>query len=518
MSKQYDALVIGAGHNGLACAAKLARAGKKVMVVEANAELGGLAATTEFAEGFKASVAHTLPQLTDKLVKDLELHKHGFSFASEHLETLGLKEDGSDALRVTGDTVTGVSQDQVDAYKRYSAQMQKFAKAIAAFWQKKPPMIGDKSWASVSTGIQFGLNLRLLGKTDMREFTRMIALPAQDVMDEQFEDEHLKAVLAWDYTMGNKLAPRSPNNAMINWLYRLAGDASGFNKLPIAKGGMKGLIDALAASATSAGAVIKTNAAVKKVVVDEETATAVGVELADGEVVHAKAIISNADPKTSFIKLLGTRYIDIQFTHRINRTRTDGQTAKMHIAIKGEPKFNGVSRADGRMIIAPKMSYIENAFDSSKYGEIAQDPAMEIVVPTMHDASLAPEGHHVISITIPNVPYKVKAGWETEKANLQSAILNKLEAYAPGIKDQIVASDLLTPVDLESRYNVTGGHWHHGELALDAWWMNRPTYEASQYKTPIDGFYLCGAGAHPGGGVMGAAGSNAADVVLAASK
>jgi len=514
MSTQYDALVIGAGHNGLACAAKLARAGKKVIVIEANSELGGLAATHEFADGFKASVAHTLPQLTEKLVKDLELSKHGFAFANDHLETLGLKEDGSEALRVTGDTVIGVADDQVAAYKGYSAQMQKFAKAIAAFWQKKPPMIGDKSWASITTGMQFGLNLRMLGKKDMREFTRMIALPAQDVMDEQFEDEHLKAVLAWDYCVGNKLAPRSPNNAMINWLYRLAGDASGFNKLPIAKGGMKGLIDALANSATSAGAEIKTSTRVKKIVVED--AVAVGVELESGDVIKADAIISNADPKTSFLKLLGTVNLDIQFTHRINRTRTDGQTAKMHIAVKGEPKFNGVSRADGRMIIAPKMSYFENAFDHSKYGEISQDPAMEVVVPSMHDQSLAPAGHHVISITVPNVPYNVKAGWDVEKPNLEAAILNKLEQYAPGIKDQIVAKELLTPVDLEANYNVTGGHWHHGELALDAWWMNRPTYEASQYKTPVKGFYLCGAGAHPGGGVMGAAGTNAADVVLAA--
>jgi len=515
MSKQFDALVIGAGHNGLACAAKLARAGKKVMVVEANKELGGLAATHEFAEGFKASVAHTLPQLTEKLVKELELNKHGFAFANEHLDTYGLKQDGSDALRISGNTITGVAVDQVDAYQSYSAQMKKFANAIATFWQKKPPMIGDKSWASISTGMQFGLNLRLLGKKDMREFTRMIALPAQDVMDEQFEDEHLKAVLAWDYCVGNKLAPRSPNNAMINWLYRLAGDASGFNKLPIAKGGMKSLIDALASSATSAGAVIKTGDAVKSIVVDDQTNAAVGVELVSGEVIHATSIVSNADPKTSFLKLLGARHIDIQFTHRINRTRTDGQTAKMHIAIKGEPVFNGVERADGRMIIAPTMSYVENAFDHSKYGEVSEDPAMEIVVPTMHDVSLAPEGHHVLSITIPNVPYTVKDGWDVEKPKLEAAILKTLEHYAPGINGQIVATELMTPVDLEARYNVTGGHWHHGELALDAWWMNRPTYEASQYKTPITGFYLCGAGAHPGGGVMGAAGSNAADVVLA---
>jgi phytoene dehydrogenase-like protein len=245
-----------------------------------------------------------------------------------------------------------------------------------------------------------------------------------------------------------------------------------------------------------------------------EQGQAAGVELASGEKIRAGKIVSNADPKTSFFKLLGARHLDIQFTHRIKRLRTDGFVAKLHLALDRLPEFTGLAKPEGRLLLTPTMQYIENAFDAAKYGGYAQDLPMEVLLPSVYDTSLAPAGQHVLSAQIQYAPYSVKDCWDSHRENFQENAMATLERFAPGIRDCVIASELLTPADLEQQFGVTGGHWHHGEFALDNWWMNRPTYGASQYRTPVPGFYLCGAGAHPGGGIMGVAGSNAARAIL----
>jgi phytoene dehydrogenase-like protein len=290
----------------------------------------------------------------------------------------------------------------------------------------------------------------------------------------------------------------------------MSGDLTG--GLPLARGGCGGLTDALAAAARAFGAELRLGTPVVRVKVEQGRAT--GVELAGGEVINAARIVSNADPKTSFFKLLGARHLDIQFTHRINRLRTDGQVAKLHLALDRLPDFTGLARPDGRMLLTPSMACIEDAFDAAKYGGYARELPMEVLIPSLRDDSLAPAGAHVLSAQVQYAPYAVDGGWDTHREHFLDNSLATLERYAPGIRDCIVASELLTPADLEQQFGVTGGHWHHGEFALDNWWMNRPTYGASQYRTPVPGFYLCGAGAHPGGGIMGAAGSNAARAIL----
>ena len=217
---------------------------------------------------------------------------------------------------------------------------------------------------------------------------------------------------------------------------------------------------------------------------------------------------------TSFFKLLGARRLDVQFTHRIKRLRANGFVAKLHLALDSLPDFTGLDKPDGRMLLAPSMQVIENAFDQAKYGDYARQLPMEALIPSVHDSSLAPAGKHVLSAQVQYAPYQVNGGWEKHRAQFLANALDTLAAYAPGIRDQVVASELLTPADLEQQFRVHGGHWHHAEFAIDNWWMNRPTYGASQYKTPVPGFFLCGAGAHPGGGIMGAAGANAARAIL----
>jgi phytoene dehydrogenase-like protein len=238
------------------------------------------------------------------------------------------------------------------------------------------------------------------------------------------------------------------------------------------------------------------------------------VRLASGEVLRADCVVSNADPRTSFLTLLGARHLDIQFTHRINRLRTGGMVAKLHLALDRLPAFTGLEQPAGRLLLAPDMDMIENAFDAAKYGAYARDLPMEVILPSLQDDSLAPAGRHVLSAQVQYAPHDLKGGWDQARGAFLETVIDNLARYAPDIRDCIVASELLTPADLERQFHVTGGHWHHAEFAIDTWWMQRPTYGASQYATPVPGFYLCGAGSHPGGGIMGIAGANAARAVL----
>ncbi len=513
---EYDAVIIGGGHNGLVCAGYLAKAGKKVLVLEANDNVGGMAASHPFADGYTASVAQTLPQLSTRLIKDLNLKQHGFELAHDGLPTTALDIDGNH-IQINGSSLHGVSDQDNKAYLEFIQMMEKYCNAVKPFWGKTPPRIGSGNWQDNATLAQFGWKLRTLGKTDMAEFMRVIALPAQDLMDEFFDSPLLKAALSWDFNVGNKLAPRSPNNAILNQLLRNIGDlapANSYNSgaMPLPKGGMGGFVSALQKSVESLGVSIQTSCRVQQVVVEDHQIR--GVLLENGKKIECPCVISNADPKTSFFKLLGARHLEVQFAHRINRNRNKGMVAKLHLALDDLPGFNGLKQINGRLLITPSMAYIESAYDHAKYGEMSEQLAMEILIPSIQDPSLAPAGKHVLSANIQYVPYEIKGGWQQHKPALLENALSKLEQYAPGIRQRVTAHELLTPQDLEAKFNVEGGHWHHTELCIDQWWMNRPTYGASQYKTPVSGFYLCGAGSHPGGGVMGLAGKNAAAEVI----
>ncbi len=353
-----------------------------------------------------------------------------------------------------------------------------------------------------------GLNVRMLGKTDMHEFMRITALPTRDLMDENFDHELLKAVLSWDGLIGSKLAPRSPNHAVLAMLYRRAGEQHG---------SVGNLIKALHNAASASGTEIRTGTSVQRILVraNEEGLVAHGVKLANGETIEADRVISAADPQTTFLKLVGVENLEIEFTNRIRRLRCEGYVAKLHLALNSLPNFTGLTEPAGRMIIAAEMDAIEFAFDDAKYGECSQHPVMEIVIPSINDTSLAPEGQHVLSAHVMYAPYQHKGGWdETARETFAQRVIDTIARYAPGIRQQIIHSELLTPLDLEQQFNVTGGHWHHTEFALDQALMMRPTYEAAQYSTPIPGLYICGAGSHPGGDLTGGPGHNAAQEIL----
>lgn len=510
----YDTVIIGAGHNGLICATYLAQNGQRVLVLEASDTLGGLAATREFHPNFKVSVAHTVSHFSAKVAKDLNLAAHGFKVDSTPMPTVGLNTSGEHIILERGEVV-GVSDEDAASYRDYRRLLQRFVDLLKPFWLKTMPRIGNNSLSELMTFAQLGLKLRLLGKQDMSEFMRVASLPARDLMDENFDSKLLKAMLSWDGLIGSKMAPRSPNATVLALLYRMTGEHGGAHAIPA--GGIEALVKALHSAATSAGAEVKIRAKVDRILIqgNEGGLQATGVKLANGEFITANCVVSATDPKRTFLDLVGVENLEIDFTNRINRLRCDGYVAKLHLALNGLPDFEGLAKPDSRMIIAPEMDAIEFAFDDAKYGECPQQPVMEIVIPSIHDESLAPAGQHVLSAHIMYVPYKLKGGWtEQARAALCETAIETIERFAPGLKQQIVHSELLTPLDLEQTHNVTGGHWHHTEFSTDQMLMMRPTYQAAQYSTPIPGLYLCGAGSHPGGGLMGGPGHNAAQALL----
>ncbi len=511
---RVDSIIIGAGHNGLVCAAYLARAGQRVLVLEASNNAGGLAARREFHPGFRVSAAHSVGHFSQKIAKDLELASHGLESSSSPLATIGLATDG-DHVILHESSLSGVAPADAAAWDDYSRMMRRFAAALNPFWLKTIPGIGASSRGAALTFAHVGLNLRRMGKVHMREFLRVFPLPARDLMDEFFDDELLKATLSWDSLIGSRVAPRSPNGAVFALLYRMAGNTGSSHRIPA--GGIAQLVDALASSATASGAEIRCSARVDRILIDGSTdgLSAKGVRLADGETYEADRVVSGADPKLTFLRLVGVEHLDIGFTNRIRRLRCDGYVGKLHLALNGVPEFRGLERPDGRMIIAPSLDAIEFAYDQAKYGECPAEPMMEIVLPSVHDASPAANGQHVLSAHVMYVPYRLRGGWtDAARDQVRERSIDVIARYAPGIREQIVHSEFLTPPDLEREFHVSGGHWHHGDLSIDQSLMMRPTYEAAQYSTPIPGLYLCSAGCHPGGDITGAAGHNAAREIL----
>ena len=512
MSGRYDCIVVGAGHNGLVCAATLARSGRSVLVLEAQAQVGGAALTREFAPGFQVSAcAHIVHQLRAEVVRDLELEAHGLKWAARAMPTTALGSDGA-RLRV-GEESSGPD---AAAFKAYSAQMQRFAQALAPVMSRVPPRLGTSDWKDYAALARLGWRIRRLGRGDMRELPRIGGMNAYDLLEEHFEDPLLKGALGFDAVLGTNFGPRSPGT-VLTLLYRLAAQAAAGGGLSQPVGGVGALCEALARSATAHGAEIRARSPVKRILVEADRAA--GVELESGERIAAATVISSADPKTTFLQLLGTAELDTGFVRRVTHLRSRGLAAKLHLALDRAPIFSGAAESDlrGRLLVSPSLEYLERAFNHSKYGEYSSAPAIEITVPTLNDPSLAPPGQHVLSALVQYVPYALKDGWLDERERFTSLCVSLLERYAPGLSNSVVAVELLTPADIEQEFRISGGHWHHGDLAFDQFFMVRPVPGAAQHATPVPGLYLCGAGCHPGGGVIGTAGLNAARQVLEAA-
>jgi phytoene dehydrogenase-like protein len=517
-ARQYDAVVIGGGHNGIVAAAVLARSGRKALLLEAASELGGAARTHEFAPGFRASMAHVLNRLHPEVTAALDLGRHGLDLSAAGLApSVALSAEGKPLVLngAYGESLDGATAAEARAWKGLRAQLLRYAGILKPLLTRRPPDLDGMAFSDAAGLGMLALNLRRLGKEDMRDFLRMLLMNVADVLDEHLEDERLRGLLAFDATLGSHLGPRSPTS-LLGLYYRLAGEVAGqAGGQLIPTGGMGAVTAAMARAADAIGVTVRTGAPVGRVLIEQ--GRAVGVTLASGEEIRATAVISAANPRTTFIDLVQPRELDTGFVRKLTKIRMKGDVAKLHLALDKPPQFGGVDAAGhrGRLVIAPSPDHVERAFNPAKYGEFSPEPVMEITLPSLADPSLAPAGACVLSANVQYAPYALREGWTSGKPKFLAAIMAVLERYAPGIGTSVRQAELLTPLDIEERYAMPGGHWHHGELQADQMLMSRPVSGAAGYDTPIEGLFLAGSGSHPGGGVSGVPGLNAARRVIA---
>jgi phytoene dehydrogenase-like protein len=515
----YDAVVIGAGHNGLVAATYLAKAGLKTVLLEARERPGGAAATRQFAPGFQTSaVAHLLHALHPRIVADLKLNRYGLRQASRRIGTTALLPGGGQVditgdARATAASIARVSPADAEAYPKLIARLVRLAEALGGFLLRTPPslLLSGNDLGRKLELASFALRLRLLGKKDFLELTRILTMNVADLAEDFLESDVAKGVLAFDATLGVFLGPRSPNT-VFNLLYRLSSfGRHGMGGLYLPAGGMGAIGDMLAKAAAAAGVVVRTQAPVERILVEADAA--VGVVLAGGEEVRGGLVASSADPQRTLLKLVEPGQLDVGFLKRIRHLRMNGCVAKLHLALDGLPEAWASSA--GRIVLAPSIDHVERAFDCAKYGRVADQPALEVVIPTLTDPSLAPAGKHVASILFQYAPYRLRET-STDEARKQvlARALALLERSAPGLGARILASEVLIAQDIEAEYGLTGGQWHQGEVTLDQMFFLRPAARHQQYRMPIPGLWLCGAGAHPGGNVSGCAGANAAREIL----
>jgi phytoene dehydrogenase-like protein len=513
-----DVVIIGGGHNGLVTAFYLAKAGFKPLVLERRPQVGGAAITEEFHPGFRCSVlAHMAGPLRPDIVRDMRLEKHGLRLITPDVAAVALSPTGR-ALTLYNDVqksaqeIAKLSQKDAAKYPEFQRSLSKISQVIGEALSLAPPNIDNPSKGDLWGMLQTGRAMRKLGKKDMYRLLRWGPMAVADLVAEYFDTELLRATIAARGIFGTFLGPWSAGSSLV-LLIRAAADGHAAGSAWFAEGGMGALTQAMAAAAQEAGAEIRTGAEVIEVSVGNGVAS--GVVLSNGEEVSAKAIVSNADPKRTLLKLVDPVHLSPDFVTKLQHYRTPGTVAKVNLALSTLPKFTGVngdvSLLQGRILIAPEIDYLERAFDESKYGNFSRQPYLEATIPSLTDPTLAPAGKHVMSIYMQYAPYKLKnSDWETQGIALGDTVVKTLAQYAPNLAESILTHQIITPQDLEDTYGLTGGHIFHGELSLDQFFTMRPLLDWARYRTPIQNLYLCGSGTHPGAGLTGGSGANAA--------
>ena len=524
MANSRDIVIIGGGHNGLVTAFYLARAGFKPLVLERQNQVGGAAITEEFHPGFRSSIlAHSAGPLRPDVVRDMQLEKHGFKLITPEVAVTALSPDGR-ALILYQDVekaaqeIAKLSETDAAKYREFQLAIEKASRVIAKSLAQTPPEIEHPTTTDLFGLLQLGRSLRGLGKANTYNLLRWAPMAVADLAAEFFENDLLRATIAGRGIFGTFLGPWSAGTSLV-LLLRAAADSNPAGNNFFVAGGVGAVTQAMAAAAQQAGTEIRTGAEVIEIRI--KNGAAQGVVLSTGEEILARAVISNADPKRTFLKLADPSLLSPIFTKRLQNYRMNGTVAKVNLALSGLPKFAALDGNDcalaGRIHVGPEIDYLERAFDESKYGNFSRAPYLEVTIPTLTDPSLAPEGKHVMSIYMQYAPYKLKNGsWqdEAQRLALGDTVAKTLTQYAPDLPDKILHHQIITPLDLEETYGLTGGHIFHGELALDQIFTMRPMLDWARYRTPIQNLYLCGSGTHPGTGLTGGSGANAAREIL----
>ena len=526
MPDKREVVIIGGGHNGLVTAFYLAKAGLKPLVLERRSQPGGAAITEEFHPGFRGSIlSHSAGPLRADVVRDMQLEKNGLRLIKPEVGVTALSLDGR-ALVLYSDTkkaaeeVAKFSAKDAAKYPQFQQSLDRISRVIADVLNTAPPDIDNPSTSDLWSMLKTGRAIRNLGKKDMYRLLRWGPMAAADLVSEYFETELLRAVVAARGIFGTFLGPWSAGSSLV-LLLRAAADSHPAGSAWFAEGGMGAVTQAMAAAAKQAGAEIRSGVEVIEIRVKDGAATS--VVLSTGEEISATAIVSNADPKRTLLKLVDSTHLSPGFVMKLQHYRMPGTVAKINLALSGLPKFTALDgnteALSSRIHIGPEIDYLERAFDESKYGEFSKQPYLEVAIPSLTDSSLAPAGQHVMSVYMQYAPFKLKNGdWESQRKALGQTVVKTLAQYAPGLPQLILTHQIITPRDLEDTYGLTGGHIFHGELSLDQFFTMRPLLDWGRYKTPIENLYLCGSGTHPGVGLTGGSGANAAKEILKALK
>jgi phytoene dehydrogenase-like protein len=524
MARSYDAVIVGAGHNGLVTACYLARGGWKVLILERRPLVGGACVTEETFPGFKVSTAAYVNSLFRKeIIRDLRLADHGFEMLERNPSSFTPFPDGRhmflghDRAHDLSEIAKFSARD-AESYPKYEAMLERVAALVEPLLVQAPPDMFKPRLGDVWSLFKLWRSFRAM-KGGAGEAIEVLTGPARTILDRWFESEQLKATLATDAIIGAMAAPSSPGTAYVLF-HHVMGETNGKRGVwGYVKGGMGGLTQALARAARGLGVDIQCEAAVSRILIERGMAR--GVTLESGEEISAKVVASNADANVTFQKLIDPRLLPPDFAEAIRRIDYSSASLKINVALSELPDFNAYPGSApgpqhrGTIHIAPDVDFIERAFDDAKYGQPSQRPVLECTIPSAVDPSVAPPGQHLMSMFIQYAPYHLRgATWDELREPFADRCFDLLNEYAPNLKRSVIARQVLTPLDLERTFNLTGGNIFQGAMALNQLFALRPVPGFANYATPIRGLYLCGAAAHPGGGVMGAAGWNAAREIL----
>ncbi len=529
MANQLDALIIGGGHNGLVAAGYLSRSGLKVAVLERRSVLGGACVTEELWPGFKVStLSYLCSLLQPRIIEDLELERFGYHIYPKDPSFFTAFPDGRHIFfwqdaRKTVEEIAKFSRRDAEYYPKYEEELAALAEWVESLLLETPPNIVRRRLGDLAALGKLGLRTLRLGDAGLARMVKIMTQSAREFLDERFESNEIKTTLATDGVIGANGGPATPGTAYI-LLHHVMGGAAGARGLwGFIRGGMGAISDALARSAESKGATIRTDAEVDHVQVNDGKAC--GAVLKSGEEIRAKIVISNADPKRTFLKLVDPQHLEEDFRRSIENFRVEGSSFKINLALDGLPNFTAYPNKSDRelnlphkttMHVCPTMDYVDRAWEDAKQGRPSANPMLECTIPSAYDDSIAPPGKHIMCIFAQYAPYTLKdAVWDQAmKDQFADRCLDALAEYAPNIREIILHRQVISPLDLEQEYGLTGGNIFHGEMDPDQLFFMRPVAGWAKYRTPIRNLYLCGSGTHPGGGVMGAPGYNAAREIL----
>lgn len=523
----YDAILVGGGHNGLVCAAYLAKAGKRVLVLERRGVVGGAAVTEEFHPGFRNSVAaYTVSLLQPKVIEDLKLREHGLQVVLRKANNFLPRPDGSYLLTGAGRTqaeVAKFSRKDAEALAGYERRLDAIADVLRALALQPPPNVTEGGWLKALPELvragRLGRRLGALDATLRTDLLDLFTISAAEYLDRWFESEPIKAVLGFDGVVGNYASPYTPGSAYV-LLHHVFGEVNGVKGAwGHAIGGMGAITQAMARAAQAAGVEIRTGCGVREVVV--ENGRAVGVVSDDSDLLHARAIVANVNPKLLYERLIAPDRVPAPTRERMAYWRCGSGTFRMNVALERLPSFSVLpgegDHLTAGIILAPSLAYMDRAYlDARAYGW-SREPIVEMLIPSTLDDSLAPKGRHVASLFCQHVAPVLPNGasWDAHREEVADLMLDTVERHAPGFKASVLGRQIKSPLDLERDFGLIGGDIFHGALSLNQLFSARPMLGQANYRGALPGLYLCGAGTHPGGGVTGAPGHNAARAVLA---